>query len=225
MKLHSKKTRLKILIYSFVLILLFLIWWNFAKIQKKFFDIYNFYNLNIVNKEKLIEENQKLKNELNRILAEKKLFIKNKNIFNDYKIEYKAFENLFLTSKNDKIDLGDKFYLGDSILVGEVVSVNDGVVKVQPYFKNNIKHNYLIIDGDKVVFKGLGEGQSLGLIKVDLPSELKISDKAILVLDGVDLGLIASFWKEDYSPQKTMREVYFKVPYNFNEVFRLNLKK
>ncbi len=245
MKLNSRKKNIfwfKILIFG--LIFYFLIQTFFAPFLVSFSEKIN---LLILSKEKLKKENL--------ILQKKILQKETENIFSKYfydkskslekrlsyleKSEKKRvlktitfdkkdflYHSWVAENNNEKIEIGSKVYFFDNFLFGKVVDLEKNFLKIRDFSDYNFQNNFLILENNEVVFRGVGYGDSNGLIKIELPRNLKLDKNSFLVLDDGSGDLVGKFYRDDFKSQNISREVYFKMIKNPKNIFEveINLK-
>jgi len=85
-----------------------------------------------------------------------------------------------------------------------------------------IKSEYIIIEKGKVVFKGIGVGDSSGLIKMKLPRDITLSKNSIILLNDRE-SIAGIFLRDDFKSQNTEREVYFRTIINPEDILSVEI--
>lgn len=247
MKLNSKKKNTFSRIFiSILFILMFYLFLNFFGdfIKKIIIDTKNNTYLYFLNSKEILDKNLLLKKEV-QDLKLKNIFSdyyynkvkeleKRLNFLNDNDLERELFkifssenlilkDGLILENKNkSKKENGDLVYIFDNIVLGRVKSVDSNFIKIENFYDINVKANYIIMTKGEVIFKGEGEGESSGIIKLKLPRNIKIhKDSIILLEDG--RSIVGIFLRDDFKSQNTEREVYFRTIVNPEDIFMVEI--
>lgn len=147
-----------------------------------------------------------------------------RHIFNVFSNNDMPLQSKFILKNNSyfKDGIGDTVYVFDNFAIGRIDYFDNVLIKVKRFFDYNVKENYILMSDGEVVFKGEGVGQSSGLIKLELPRDLKISEDSIILLeDGISI--VGVFLKDNFKSQNTERDVYFRSTLNPESIFQVEI--
>jgi hypothetical protein len=212
-------------------------------INSKFISFKNNFEKYYSDKVKLIQENKKLKKEVDElnikntfsnyfyqrsIDLEKRLNFNNeeRSLLSIFNKDKKVFYNYFILKNNHakKYELGDIAYYFYNFAVGKVIEVDNEFIKIRPFYSYGVEEDYIILDNkNNLAYKANGVGETNGLIKINIPREIELSDDLILILAEDGKTIVAKFLKEDFKSQDTEREVYFKTFYNPSALFEVEI--
>ena len=245
MKLNSRKKNRTVLKTIFFILVFYLFFHFFSSyLIEKFFHWKDNLNLSFKTKSELIDENKNLKKVIQENKAknifinyyyqranelEKRLFYQKENNLNR-KI-FKVLGSLdliypkYLILKNypnSNIEKNKTVYFFDNFTFGKIDSFDDKLIKVKILSDYGVKEKYSIISNGEVVYEAEGVGDSQGIIKFELPREVKINKNSIIVLTE-NKAIVGLFDHEVFQNQDTKRTVYFKIPFDTKKTIEVEI--
>lgn len=190
----------------------------------------------IQTKEKLLEDNMKLKTELSKInsqlllsqllLAENnelKSMLGRKNSDQKFilanvlaKPNLSPYDSLILDIGEDYgIKEGDKVIVDNDIIIGKIESVYSKTAKVQLYSFPNETLN-VAIGFNKVI--GIAEGKGGGNFEIKFPREVLIKKGDVVVLPEMDLFILGVVGSILTTPEDSLQTILFRIPINIFEL-------
>ncbi len=216
----------------------------FEDIQKKLISFNKNIDIYFLDNKEILEENIKLKKEiqdsklknifsnyyynktkiLEKRISSMKNNFKERKIFNNFIDNKLPFQSNFILDNKNNINVkkGDVVYVFDNIALGIVLENKNKLIKVKRFFDYGVKENYIIMNNGKIIFEGVGTGESLGMIKLKLPRDLEIPKESIIILDD-NVSIVGIFLRDDFKSQNTEREVYFRTILNPWEIFQVEI--
>lgn len=170
--------------------------------------------LNKVDYDLVLEENQRLKEQMGRVTDTKRIM---SNVLS--KPPQSPFDTFIIEAGSGLgLNIGDKVYISDNIIIGKVASVTDKTSIVKLFSSGDEKNEvFLQRTGASFILSGSGSAN----FKLEVPREADIVWGDSVVYPGSLDSVVATVYFVDSNSQSSFKTVYFKIPGNIFQINRV----